>query len=84
MKPSIGRTVIVRGIESNGANEHPAVITRVWGPGDPAAGDDVRVNVTVFLDAHAPQNWGSVRLCESQEEAERIGGPVSAFWPPRA
>lgn len=42
MKPSIGRIVIYRGIDSNGSLEHPAIITRVW--------SDTCVNLTVFPD----------------------------------
>lgn len=54
MTPTIGRVVIFSGEMSNGALEHPAIITRVWGP--------ECVNLTVFLDNAAPRSWTSVML----------------------
>lgn len=46
MKPSIGRIVWFHGFHSNGIDEHPAIITRVW--------TDTCVNLTVFPDCGAP------------------------------
>ena len=69
MKASLGRVVIINGISSNGANEHPAIINRVWSDADPGEAT-VLVNVVVFPDcASSPKSQGSVRLFNTKAEA---------------
>jgi hypothetical protein len=51
----------VNGIHSNGATEHPAIITRVWG-------HDM-VNLTVFPDDVPPTTRTSVKLVRTKAEA---------------
>lgn len=91
MKPSIGRTVITKGVvTSNGTDEHPAIVNRVWSDADPAdpSGQPVCVNLTVFPDFMTPQHAGSVYMFETRtaaiaaREAGTYGGPV-AYWPDR-
>lgn len=59
MKPSVSRIVIYRQpsyeAPHNGAREHPAIVTRVWGSGDRPC-----VNLTVFPDFAAPYPVSSV------------------------
>ncbi|MBI2313572.1 MAG: hypothetical protein HYU77_13815 [Betaproteobacteria bacterium] len=88
MKPSVGRICIAKNIESNGTDEHPAIINRVWGTHDPADGHAVSVNVTVFPDCGGPQSRPSVSLFETREKAlafleTQNGKPVVCFWPDR-
>lgn len=84
MIPRIGLTVIVLGIESNGALEHPAVITRDWSGRD-TQDTPACVNLTIFPDCAMPQLRGSVTLFETrlQAMAFRGGQPgaLAAFWP---
>lgn len=87
MLPTIGRTVIVHGIVSNGSLDHPAVITRAWSKHDTAQGP-VAVNLTVFPDNAPPQLLSSVMLFETVDEARahcagRMGA-YAAHWPERA
>ena len=70
-KPSVGRIVLFRKEPSNGATEHPAIITRVW--------SDICVNVTVFLDYGAPFNATSVN---HEEDVNSATNPAWR-WPPR-
>lgn len=70
MKPSLGRIVIHRGISSNGATEHPAMITRVW--------SDTCVNLTVFPDFGAPVLRTSQTLLTDPAQPQE-----GWFWPPR-
>ncbi len=83
MKPTVGRDVHLR----SSAGVQAAKITYVWSDGDPAAGDQVAVNLTVFVDGGDIAYAGSIRLFETAQEAERAwidgAGPV-AYWPPRA
>lgn len=87
MIPTIGRTVIVHGIGSNGALEHPAVITRSWGTQDTKNGP-IAVNLTVFVDCALPEIHSSVMLFETEAEARAwcsgAPGAKAAFWPARA
>ncbi len=80
MKASIGRIVTFKGHYSNGTDEHPAIITRVWG-GEPMPGVQV-VNLTVLPDCGQPFWQSSVYLFENRATAEVYGGNV-AFWPDR-
>ena len=72
MKPSLGRIVLFRSLDSNSAKEHPALVTRVW--------SDTCVNLTVFPDNLEPVCKTSVTQNESLE------GPNQDYawrWPPR-
>lgn len=80
--PTIGRTVHVCGVLSNGSNVHPGIITRVWGAGD-TDHTPVRINVTVFPDCLAPQVHSSVPLYADDLQA-MSAGCVAAYWPPAA
>lgn len=78
--PTIGRIVIVKGINSNNSDEQPAVVTRVWAPD--------YVNTMVLPDAGTPFPQTSVKLFENREQAEQFKQAqafptVVAFWPPR-
>jgi len=99
MKVTVGRTVIVKGVLSNGTDEHPAIVTRVWGTND-TADSPVMVNLTVFPDCAPPVTKGSVMLFDTREQAAADyekrraallanGAPPdvdtypAAFWPDR-
>lgn len=88
MIPTIGRTVIVLGLSSNGAEEHPAVITRSWGGTRGTESGPICVNLTVFPDCAAPLYFPSVMLFHTRDQAlqHRGGNPhsICAFWPERA
>lgn len=88
MKPSIGRIVIVKDTRnpSNGTAEQPAIVTRVWGAGDPAdnPGCGVRINATVFPDLAAPRHAPSISLFETEDEAKASGVMPCAWWPGRS
>lgn len=72
-KPSLGRIVLFRSHESNGATEHPAIITRVW--------SDTCVNLTVFPDYSAsPVLKSSVGFNDDMED-KTVGNAWR--WPPR-
>lgn len=76
MKPSLGRIVLFKSKDplhlSNGADEAPAIITRVW--------SDTCVNLTVFRDATEPLAVTSVVLAE---DFEASGQWTAWRWPPR-
>lgn len=86
MIPTIGRTVIVLGVYSNGATEAPAVITRAWSQRSTAEGA-VAVNLTVFPDTQAPMLCTSVMLFHTPQEAAAYRGAnpgvLAAHWPER-
>lgn len=72
-KPSLGRIVLFRSHESNGAKEHPAMITRVW--------SDTCVNLTVF-----PDFANHFVMKTSVNQNENLEGPNQDNvwrWPPR-
>lgn len=69
-KPSIGRIVIYRGSQSNGTNEHPAIINRVW--------NDDMVNLCIFPDCGQVGVQTSIKRIEPESTE-----PVGWFWPPR-
>lgn len=87
MKVTAGRTVICRGIESNGALEHPAIVTRAWSDRDLAEGP-IAVNLTVLPDAAMPVLRGSVLMFDTREAglAYLFEQPhaLVAFFPDRA
>ena len=72
MKPSLGRIVLFRSLDSNGTKEHPALITRVW--------SDTCVNLTVFPDYGEPVYKTSVNQNESLEGSNQN---LAWRWPPR-
>lgn len=90
MKLSLGRIVLVKGIESNGQSVQPAMINRVWGTGDTSETPQ-GANVTVFPDCAAPLFRGSVMVHETEELGDAankasvdLGNkPVFAYWPPK-
>lgn len=68
--PRIGNTVIHKGYITNGADEHPAIITRVHG-----AGEGALVNVTVFPDMQSPKVYASIPVYTSRKAArEALAG----------
>ena len=75
--PTIGRIVILKGHKSNGSDEHPAIITRVW--------NEDAVNLTAFPDFEAPKLLTSVAFRQSRADAEafhtKSGMQLVAFWP---
>jgi hypothetical protein len=71
-KPSLGRIVLFRAEHSNGATEHPAIITRVW--------SDTCVNLTVFPDYAAPVAKSSVAF---SDDVDNPNGLYAWRWPPR-
>ncbi len=87
MIPTISRNVIVLGIESNGALEHPAVITRSFGGRRDTKDGAIAVNLTIFPDCSMPMLRSSVMLFESREEAQAYLAhnlhAIAAFWPER-
>ena len=86
MKASIARLVVLKGLESNGSDEHPAVITRAWSALDTAEGP-ATVNVTVFPDCGMPLCKTSVLLFDTRALAEQalVANPHNpvCFWPDR-
>ncbi len=83
-RPTLGADVIVYGISSNGALEHPAKVTRVFSDRD-TAGGPVAVNLTIFPDFADPIYRSSVMLYEADQEARAschgIKGAIAAYWP---
>lgn len=79
MKPTRGLPVIVKGITSNGSDEHPAIVTRPWSDRDTDFGP-VLVNVTVFPDLSHLKVLGSIPLYSTREEAEaaQVEDPLHA------
>lgn len=68
--PSVGRIVMHRGISSNAAIDHPAIITRVW--------SDVTVNLTIFPDNGSPECKTSVMLLADPKAEDAYTG---WYWP---
>lgn len=65
MKPYVGMPVVLQGqgLTSNGAKEHPGVVTRVW--------SDSMINAKVFPDCGAVTDCTSVPLVVDVYEAEK-------------
>lgn len=76
-QPSIGRMVTVKGVESNGANVQPAMITRVWGE---FGGVEI-VNLMLFPDAAAPYPRTGVPFYQTSAEAAESPHLVCCYWP---
>jgi len=68
--PSLGRIVIHRGISSNGAKDHPAIVNRVFTP--------ECVNLTVFPDCGSPVSITSQIAIDPTNQLA-----IGWFWPPR-
>lgn len=82
MRPGLGRIVIVRTPSaSNGAYEHPAIITRAWGNDDTRNAPQL-VNVMVLPDCGTPYPLTSVTLYNHPALAASISAPC-AWWPER-
>lgn len=77
---------MTKGLPSNGIDEHPAVITRVW--------SEHNVNIKIFLDGGPVMDRNNVNLLKNRAGAilwlaERHCNPlrlsqvtpVVAFWP---
>lgn len=82
-KPTIGRVVTVKGYIANGTDEHPGMITRVFG-----AGEGALVNVTAFPDLQSPKILSSIPAYTSRTAArDAVVGPSRAngyaFFPDR-
>lgn len=82
-KPTIGRIVTVKGPIANGTDEHPGMITRVFG-----AGEGALVNVTAFPDLSVPKVLSSIPAYPSRAAArDAVVGPSRAngyaFFPDR-
>ena len=79
MKPSLARMVIASVPEpmNNGADEAPAVITRVWNE-HPDGG--WVVNLRILCDSENVIWQTSVRL---HDEKPENAAPGDAWWPPR-
>lgn len=93
MKATIGRIVIVKGsqVVSNGTDEQPAIINRVWSPDRDVSdepGAQGYINTTVLGDCMPPRNVTSVWLFASRAGAAALlavqPGATVAFFPDRA
>ena len=92
-KPSIGRIVVIKGYQSNGQDEHPAIVNCVHGPAGDAITPDpyFMCNTTMFPDCGLPQSVTSVYVFQTREQAEgyreRNSGenfkPIVGFFPDR-
>lgn len=70
-------------VASNGIDQHPAIITRVWGDKPPTDEAPGMVNVTVFPDsprdgAAATVSQGSIDLYATRAGAEAAQAKVNA------
>lgn len=81
-KPSLGGIVLVNaaalGIDNNGGDQAPAVITRVW--------SDTLVNLRILADSGETPWKTSVLLFQTPEEyaeARDAGKTYGCYWPPR-
>jgi hypothetical protein len=72
MKARLGDTVIIFGVHSNGATEHPAIITRLWGQSDPGV-TPLHINVHVLPDDYVSHTRSSVMLYGSLKQATDAG-----------
>lgn len=87
MKASIGRIIITMGvIASNGTDEHPAIITRVWDKRDTAIDGTTMVNCTVLPDLHSipAVGQGSITVYDTRAEAEAEQERANAIGDNRA
>jgi hypothetical protein len=80
LQARIGLSVITVGIvNSNGAREHAAVVTRVWSDTTINGEQCTTVNLTIFPDLMTPQLLGSQCLFRTKGEAERSGCSAYAY-----
>ena len=88
MKAAMASSVIVKGVLSNGSDEHPGIHNRAWTNGDTVDGP-VGVNGTVFPDCGASLAKTSLMLYDNRDAAEAFlktqfpVKPVVCFWPDR-
>ena len=82
MTPTVGETVLFRGLESNGAFVHPALITRVWGQSAINGQQYTTVNLHIFPDANPPVARTSIMLFRSEREAELAEQKYFAYFTP--
>lgn len=83
-KPSIGRIIVVKGIKSNGQDEHPAIVNCVHGPANDSGG--YLSNVTVFPDCQPPQAATSIYVFDNRQaamdfQAMSLYAPTVGFFP---
>lgn len=87
MKPSLCRSVVIKGVQSNGSDEQSAIVTRVWGNGEPALNEPVCINVMVLPDCGVPFSATSVSMFENRRAAMKYleVNPSNrvCFWPDR-
>ena len=79
MLPYVGQTVLTEGIHSNGATVHPAIITRVWSPGQALLAGPVCVNVQVLPDCAPPSSRSSITMFASRADALASGSALVAY-----
>jgi hypothetical protein len=80
MIPHVGQTVLTEGITSNGLTVHPAIITRVWSPGQSLGAGPVAVNLTVLPDGASWTSRSSVMMFAGRREA-LVGGQGLVAYP---
>ncbi len=78
MIPTIGRTVIVVGLRSNGSTLAPGIITKVHSKKRTEDGP-VAVNVTAFPDNDVPKRLSSVMLYHTPKKAHDAQDEVAGF-----
>lgn len=86
MIPSLGRTIIVKGMISNNTDEHPAIITRVHNTQGYTSQGVFFINATVLPDKMAPRPCGSIAFYETREQALAHlakHNDLVGFWPDR-
>lgn len=91
MKPTIGRTVIVRNLHGAASSDEAGMVTRVHGSIDPADGQYAMVNVSVLADGCSTVICkSSVPLFETRALADAYlrvvtpgHAPTVAHWPDR-
>lgn len=82
MEPALGDPVIVVGPHSNGATEHPGLISRVWESFLVSGVSTRSVNVHVFRDGNPSLPMTSVPFFASLEEANtRSQGRIPFCYP---
>lgn len=87
-RPSIGRVIVVKGMSSNGQDEHPAIVNCVHG-NDHIGPDVWLLNATMFPDNDSSRNVLSLNMFDTRELAIKWRNdqgdthPLVAFWPER-
>lgn len=81
MKPQLGDPVIVVGPNSNGATEHPGLISRVWPERLHDNGMVQEVNLHCFRDANSSLPLTSVGFYSSLPEANARQAKLPFCYP---